>query len=296
MATLIRIEDVYEYRTVLDKVMTGLPSSPRGLETRDLGPTLIEIRNPRVGFVGGVGRGLSPRVAAVEALQLICGFHDPDMMVWASPNFAAYQDEPGQAFWGAYGHRIGRQLYGAVSKLREDPETRQAVVTLWDPALDNDRDHNDYPCTVGFGLRVRRNRLDMWTSMRSNDAWLGFPYDVFQFTQLQLTVARVLDLRVGRYTHFTASLHIYRPQWELVDSIRYASQATHVYQPQGLGADGMFAGPGWPRLDIVWNRGRLMHQHPYMMTREELTESERWYLSNVEGYRTRTTERKANVG
>lgn len=298
MATLIKIEDMYEYRTVLDRVMTGAPTSPREKLTRDLGPTLIEVANPRVGFVGGVGRGISPRVAAVEALQLICGFHDPDLMVWASRNFQVFQEAPGAPFYGAYGRRVGRQLYAAVDKLREDPETRQAVVTLWDPDLDNDRHHLDYPCTVGFGLRIRDGVLDMWTSMRSNDAWLGLPYDVFQFTQLQLTVAHVLDVPAGRYVHFAASLHIYEEQWDLVDTVRYGSQVTHVYQPQGLG--GLDEDPtpaGWNRLDRIWNLGRMMHRYPYVLdTAKELTPSERWYLSQVSGYGTRDPHGKADVG
>jgi Thymidylate synthase len=300
VATLIKISDMYEYRTVLDRVMAGARSSPRGKLTRDIGPTIISLANPRVGFVGGLGRGISPRVAAVEALQLICGFHDPDLMVWASRNFEVFQEAPGVPFYGAYGDRIGRQLYSVVDKLCQDPETRQAVVTLWDPDRDNDTGHLDYPCTVGFGLRVNHGRLDMWTSMRSNDAWLGLPYDVFQFTQLQLTVANVLGVGVGTYTHFAASLHIYEPQWDLVDTIRYGSQATRVYQPQGLGGLDQDPTPvGSARLDYVWNLGRLMHKYPYVLDTakpaKELTESEHWYFYNVQGYGTRAYE-KANLG
>ena len=45
--------------------------------------------------------------------------------------------------------------------------------------------------------------------MRSNDAWLGFPYDVFTFTTIQKILANCLGLRAGRYVHLVGSFHIY---------------------------------------------------------------------------------------
>jgi hypothetical protein len=45
--------------------------------------------------------------------------------------------------------------------------------------------------------------------MRSNDIWLGTPYDVTMFTQLQLSMARALKMFVGTYRHHVGSLHIY---------------------------------------------------------------------------------------
>lgn len=41
--------------------------------------------------------------------------------------------------------------------------------------------------------------------MRSNDAYLGFPHDVFFFTMIQELVARSLGIRVGDYHHFATT-------------------------------------------------------------------------------------------
>ena len=49
----------------------------------------------------------------------------------------------------------------------------------------------------------------MTTYMRSNDLWMGFPYDVFQFTCLQTLLAMELDVELGTYTHVAGSLHLY---------------------------------------------------------------------------------------
>ena len=45
--------------------------------------------------------------------------------------------------------------------------------------------------------------------MRSNDVWWGVPYDVFQFTFLQIQLAQVLGLEPGVYTHQAGSFHLY---------------------------------------------------------------------------------------
>ena len=49
--------------------------------------------------------------------------------------------------------------------------------------------------------------------MRSNDICKGFPYDVFQFTMLQLKMAKELGIEVGNYRHICGSLHCYEPDF-----------------------------------------------------------------------------------
>ena len=49
----------------------------------------------------------------------------------------------------------------------------------------------------------------MTTYMRSNDIWMGFPYDVFQFTAMQILLSMQLGVELGTYTHISGSLHLY---------------------------------------------------------------------------------------
>ena len=49
----------------------------------------------------------------------------------------------------------------------------------------------------------------MTTYMRSNDLWMGFPNDVFQFTAIQIYLAMRLGVKLGSYTHIAGSLHLY---------------------------------------------------------------------------------------
>jgi len=67
----------------------------------------------------------------------------------------------------------------------------------------------DIPCTVSWQFLIRNNALDMVCTMRSNDVWLGMPYDVFVNTTIQAFLAHKLDVQLGRYYHQVGSLHLY---------------------------------------------------------------------------------------
>ena len=49
----------------------------------------------------------------------------------------------------------------------------------------------------------------MFVYMRSNDAYIGLPHDVFFFTMLQEVIARDLSMTLGSYKHVVGSLHLY---------------------------------------------------------------------------------------
>lgn len=199
----------------------GKQVSPRGLHTREILGAVITIR-PVDGFFDTLatscGRQLSMRVAAVEALQLVGGFCNPNAMVAASQHFANFMD--GGSFWGGYGVRTRSQVPLIIDRLRMDPDTRQAQISFWDPAYDLVNGARDYPCTTAMRFFVRGNTLHGHVTMRSNDAFRGLPYDIFVFTQLQHAIASVLGLQVGTYQHHVSSLHLYASDDDAIDLVR----------------------------------------------------------------------------
>lgn len=265
---------IIDYRRIVNQVVQrGVRRAPRDKLTYDLGPTTIVYGSPYDAMPLGIGRKLNPAIGAAEALQLIAGSARHDLMPRISPNFSAFLEEDDK-FWGSYGDRIGSQVMYAVNKLTKDRDTRQAVITLWRPALDNTSGKRDYPCTVALNYAIVNDRLEARTVMRSNDAWWGLPYDVFQFTQLQLTMARALGVQPGRYTHTAWSLHIYDEHVPFIDDLTEPGDLP--YQPTGFGFDGM----SW--LEIQTRAYRLLHSphHPLL----ERTESEMWYESTLASY------------
>lgn len=254
----------------------GCERSPRGRKTLDAGFTVIELETPYRALAYGTGRNLSSNVAAAEAIQLIGGFSSPELLHRASPNFQRYTEDNG-SFHGAYGRRITNQVPCAIAKLRRDPDTRQAVITLWDSWLDNQVDKKDYPCTVSLQFEIDEGRLVMNTVMRSNDAWLGLPYDLFQFTQLQISVANTLGVLCGTYRHTTLSLHIYEENIDDAVKIHEPddSPAATAEQPAGVG---IF---GHSTFIQVMKRARMLSGR---IEASDETDSERWYRERFASY------------
>lgn len=135
-----------------------------------------------------------------------------------------YRDESddGRVVYGGYGPRFfamdGRhdQIRNVITLLKKQQDSRRAVIQLFD-AADIDHTtvrHKEIPCTCTLQFMVRQKRLHMFTNMRSNDAFVGLPHDVFVFTMLQEIVARSLGLELGKYKHFAASLHLYKKDAE----------------------------------------------------------------------------------
>lgn len=92
------------------------------------------------------------------------------------------------------------------SMLRKDPNSRQAVIHI--KTADN-KESKDVNCTVCIQFLLRDGKLHATVYMRSNDIWMGFPYDVFAFTAMQCKMAMELGVGIGTYTHIAGSLHLY---------------------------------------------------------------------------------------
>jgi thymidylate synthase len=115
---------------------------------------------------------------------------------------------------GAYGPRIfamrGKhdQWDNVAALLKERSSSRKAVIQLFN-AEDVASGKKEIPCTCDFQFMIRAERLNMIVHMRSNDAFLGLPHDVFAFTMMQEMLARKLGVELGEYVHMVGSLHLY---------------------------------------------------------------------------------------
>ena len=98
--------------------------------------------------------------------------------------------------------------------LRKDPNTRQAVIHIKEARNVLVNPTKDLNCTVCLQFFIREGKLYMTTYMRSNDLWMGFPNDVFQFTCMQIYLAMRLNVGLGTYTHVAGSLHMYERDYQ----------------------------------------------------------------------------------
>lgn len=270
------------YRDVLRAIIAqGTLTKTRKMMTLDVGPMMIILNSPQDALPLGIGRNLSRKIAAVEAIQLIGGFCDDDkggLIERNAPQLLKYADvtpDGSYRLWGGYGRRIGSQLIDALGKIRLDQNTRQAVIQLWDPTSDNTAYKSDYPCTLSLQIRVHMGRLCMMTTMRSNDAWMGLPYDLFQFTQLQLSIATILNMVPGPYTHFVGSMHLY--QHNVADTLKLIESTA---EPDQIEPQPNF-GIGMPKMTthgLIERAGAVAYARQLNVSADYFTESERWYV------------------
>ena len=100
------------------------------------------------------------------------------------------------------------QLDKVVAQLKDNPDTRQAAISIYDGKEIKDYKY-DTPCTYAVQFTVVKDKLNMCVVMRSNDLWYGFCNDQYQFSKLQEVVSKRTDYDIGTYYHFAHNLHIY---------------------------------------------------------------------------------------
>ena len=219
------------YREICNDIMVhGAKVAPRGMVTREVLGYSFTFKDPLDALPIGTGRGLSLPFAAVEAAQLQAGVSFPDMMKRINPTMSQFMDTDdngNEYLHGAYGPRIAPTLMEVVTLLKKSPDTRQAVLTIFETERDITPNTPDVPCTLSLQFFIRNDALDLSVTMRSNDVWWGLAYDVFQFTQLQAMVAQMVGVRIGVYRHMANSMHAYERDWDSVRRLKTGQPLAH---------------------------------------------------------------------
>jgi thymidylate synthase len=213
------------WQHTIDCCLKGERFVSRAGETREVVGHGFTLLDPDKTFLCNPRRKLDPHYACAEFLWYMAFEQHIRRIQAYAPQYQNFAND-GIAH-GAYGHRMSHnagefhQLKLLLETLRAKPNSRQAIVTLWNAKDDlphaSDGTKNDLPCTLTFQFLVRRGYLDMITTMRSEDAWLGLPYDVFCNMLLQRVIATELSLRVGRYHHCVGSMHLYEKHFEAAE-------------------------------------------------------------------------------
>jgi len=114
----------------------------------------------------------------------------------------------------SYGARIRQafpgidQLKGVIEKLKSDSNSRRAAISIYQPT-DATRDSKDVPCAFGMFFHIRNNVLHTQVVMRSNNATLLLPFNIFEFSLLGEVIAAECGVELGPLKHYAASMHVY---------------------------------------------------------------------------------------
>lgn len=195
----------------------GDECSPRGKKIKEILHTQVEVTDLRNNILCHPDRDINFRFMVAEWLWIQSGRQDVEWIKQFNKNIVQFSDD-GIFFRGAYGPRLRSQLPAVLDLLRQDPDTRQAVIRIFDD-VDLIGKTKDVPCTLSLQLLLRQHQLHGIMTMRSNDLWLGFPYDFFNFSQITNSIAGELGVEPGSFTLQAGSSHIYSIDYEKVAGI-----------------------------------------------------------------------------
>lgn len=195
-------------------------------EILDFKTTLL---NPYRRVVGGQERNINIFFLLAEAMWIFTGHKDVRFLTYFNKKMSDFSDD-GEVFHAPYGFRLRNwgvrsedkfveenmhaalgfdQLSAAVRIFQNNPNSRQVVMSIWNPDFDLGIDSRDIPCNDVIMMKIRNGKLYTTIQNRSNDLHWGLPTNIFQFGFLSEIIANILGISLGNQTHNSQSLHIY---------------------------------------------------------------------------------------
>lgn len=212
-------------------------------------PVTITYRNPLERVLFNAARDVNPFSLLYEALYMLSGRKEVAPLVYYTPRFQEYSDD-GETLNGSYGYRWRHydkdaedidQLEWIIRHLRGYPDSRRAVLQMWDtrsdlmeagfrllPQYQDKLASKDICCNLSvlFSLRNKAESpaheeggeqtvLDITVFNRSNDLiWGALGANYLTFSVLLEYVAAHLGVGVGVYHQVSNNLHVYESNWK----------------------------------------------------------------------------------
>lgn len=223
-------EEAYEF---LKQEVGESHNSRAGEVVGEVLNAMFVIQDPRNSFVDSPTRKLSIKYAVGELMWYLSGSNSVKQISQYGKFWDTLSDDE-ETVNSAYGHRIyhkfGFDQWEYIKMmLTKDSYSRQAIVHIKDPSQ---KATKDTPCTVALQYQIRENKLYATTFMRSNDIWLGVPYDFFAFMSLQVKLAMELSVELGEYTHIAGSLHLYKKDSDAyINKLKQSKKTAVVVEP-----------------------------------------------------------------
>jgi thymidylate synthase len=208
-------------------------------------PVLTEYEDPTNRVLFSPIRDANPFFHVMETLWMLAGRNDLPWLVRFNKRFASYSDDGGQTQPGAYGYRwrnyFGHdQLMDVIIELKQNPDSRRVVLTMWDSGSratwDETLNKNevpikgfahspelqpgdfyaaisgsaDVPCNTHAYFDTIDGRLNMTVCCRSNDIiWGAYGANAVHFSFLLEYLSVATGIPMGVYRQFSNNFHLY---------------------------------------------------------------------------------------
>lgn len=201
-----------------DLLYKGAEFGSRAGKTLELTQVGITLDNPTYREIVLPGRKANVAAQIVETMWVLSGRNDIASLANYLPRAGDFSDD-GLVWRAGYGPRLRNyhgvdQLHYIVETLRSNPNSRQAVATIWDPTVDTNPG-KDIACNNWLSFSSRNGYLDLMVGIRSNDAMWGWSgINAFEWSTLLEIVAGMAWLQVGKLHFATTSFHLYEQHWD----------------------------------------------------------------------------------
>lgn len=270
------------FRDLVTDLRHAPESRPRGQLIRELLVPTLRLTNPRRRLLSSPARGANYCFATGEFLWYFRGARDLESLEYYNPRMRQWSDD-GLTLNSAYGAILAPQWAAMAEVLKNDPDSRRAVATIYSADYLT-RVTKDVPCTSTLQFFIRNDQLHLHVTMRSNDVIWGLTNDLFSFTLLQETFLLLLkaggqfpSLELGNYYHTAGSMHLYERHFEMAEQIEAETQV------MGAPAMAPLDSAGLSKLvkDEEWLRG-----HPQSVLNEGAYEGGvRWMARKLNEHR-----------
>lgn len=145
-------------------------------------------------------------------------YADREMVKWMKGNFL--RKEPVLDWGYSYGQRLFdfegiNQVKNIVAKLRSDPNSKSATITLMNPK----DDVGHVPCIVAIDFKIRRNRLMLTAFFRSQDVGKKMYADVISIGEIGKAISEKVGVKMGSLNILIVSLHAYEVDWDNINKL-----------------------------------------------------------------------------
>jgi len=99
------------------------------------------------------------------------------------------------------------QISNLIDQIKNNPNSRRLIVSAWNVG---EVDKMALPpCHCFFQFYVANGKLSCQLYIRSNDVFLGMPFNIASYALLTMMIAQVCDLKPGELVYTNGDVHIY---------------------------------------------------------------------------------------
>ena len=118
--------------------------------------------------------------------------------------------------WEGPNGKVYDQIKWVIHEIKTNPSSRRLLVNAWDVASVYEGLMELPPCHFCFQFYVLDGKLSCMFNMRSNDVFLGLPFNIASYALLTHLIAHECGLEVGDLVYTGADVHIYSNHIEKV--------------------------------------------------------------------------------